>query len=69
MIKIDKCVCYRKSFKEILFFAKQENIKDIDTLADRTCFGDKCGMCVPYVKLALKTGKTEFSAIVREDEK
>jgi len=56
---VNRCVCFKKTFAEILNFAQingynQEKIEEI-----LKC-GTGCGLCKPYIAECLKSGKTEF---------
>lgn len=66
-MKIDKCVCYNRSFRRIL---KESTENGIDTLEDlqrimNIC--NKCEMCNPYIEEMYKTGKTEFNSILNKN--
>ena len=65
-MRIDRCVCYGLLFETILERATEEEwtIEDIKTILG--C-GDACGMCVPYMKEMLRSGKIVFNEIIRDD--
>jgi len=58
--KINKCICHKRSFNEILEYARNNNYSEIEELKDDKFCSCSCGLCVPYVKLMLETGETEF---------
>lgn len=58
--KVNRCICYKKSFEEIGAYAKEKGYKTVSELKDEKYCCDSCGLCTPYVDIMLKTGKTEF---------
>ena len=56
---IDRCYCYEKTFAAILALAKKNNWK-LEDIQEHLLCGTKCGLCVPFIKDALKTGRTEY---------
>ncbi|MCA9279195.1 MAG: (2Fe-2S)-binding protein [Phycisphaeraceae bacterium] len=52
---VTRCVCQDVLFAEVLHLHNQGI--DIKTIQSRTRFGTGCGTCVPYIELALQTGK------------
>jgi bacterioferritin-associated ferredoxin len=63
---VDRCVCYRVSFKTLLELSKQVG-PDYSKLAEMTKCGTQCGMCVPYIHVALATGQARVP-VMREEE-
>ncbi len=63
---VDRCICHRVSFKTLLELSKQVG-PDYSKLAAITQCGTNCGMCVPYILLALSTGKARVP-VMREEE-
>jgi len=66
-IRIDCCLCYKKSFAEILEHARQTGSQTITELQEGIDFGGKCGLCLPYVRRMLKTGETVFFQVISDD--
>lgn len=70
---VDRCICHDVRFEAILELAEQ-GVTDLRELARRTGCGTGCGLCVPYIRIVLRTGQTvlpvmsasEFRAMVRE---
>ena len=58
---IDRCVCFNVSFCELVVAAKSEGL-DLDGITKRFGCGRGCALCLPYIRAALATGQTEFSA-------
>jgi len=56
---VDRCVCHRVTFAELLEIERRERC-GLDGLAERTGCTTGCGMCRPYVELALRTGRSSF---------
>lgn len=61
---VSKCVCYDKTFAEMKLLIEKYNIKTIEGLRAHIPFGMNCKLCVPYIELVFKTGKTGFEPIV-----
>ena len=60
---VDRCVCFDKTFAEMKVVIDSEGIKTVDELKTRLTFAENCNICVPYVELVIKTGKTSFDVI------
>ena len=67
-IRIDRCICFDKSFAELHMIARAHGITSLLQLQTRVEFGQKCRLCHPYVKRMLRTGETVFSEIVQDEE-
>ncbi len=63
MLRIDRCVCLNRSFSELKELAKSKGL-DFAGLRAATGCGTGCGLCVPYVKVMLRTGQTEFRELI-----
>lgn len=60
MGSVRKCICHNRDFTEVKKYAEQKGYTTVEELqADRFC-SCSCGLCVPYIRLMLKTGETEF---------
>lgn len=60
---IDACVCYNKSFENILEICLEENITNLKDLKEiGLC--DKCCMCNPYIDEMMETTETKFERIL-----
>jgi len=60
---VDRCVCYNRLFSEMKNIIDRNNLNSIDELKNHIPFGLNCSLCIPYVELIFKTGKTEFEVI------
>jgi len=71
-VRIDRCVCYSRSFAELKTIADASGSTDLVALqsaARLRCrdFGGKCKLCHPYGKAMLRTGQTVFGEILVDD--
>lgn len=57
---VDRCVCFDKTFAEMKEVIDAEGITTFEELKKRLTFAENCNICVPYVELVIKTGKTSF---------
>ncbi|MFT5143286.1 MAG: bacterioferritin-associated ferredoxin [Rhodothermales bacterium] len=65
---IERCVCHAITFKDLKLVSEQEDVTDLEALQKLREFGTGCGLCKPYVREMLRTGRTEFDAIITEDD-
>lgn len=63
---VDRCVCYDKTFAEMKSVIDEQGLSSFDELKNHITFAENCRLCVPYVELVIKTGKTVFK--VNSDE-
>lgn len=56
---VDRCVCKSVSFVRLKELADQGHA-DLDALSKKTGCGTGCGMCVPYIRVVLATGRTNL---------
>lgn len=56
---IDSCFCRGLRFDELYALAGREGL-DARELRDRTGCGTACGLCVPYIVVMLKKGRTDL---------
>jgi len=61
---VDRCVCHNIPFARLIEIARREGLQ-ADALSERTGFGTGCGMCIPYVILALRMGRSELPVLSR----
>lgn len=64
MIRIDRCVCFERTFSELKQAAEEARLDSISELQEHASFGTKCGLCLPYVERMLSTGETTFSEVI-----
>lgn len=62
---VDRCVCFKVTFAELLRL-RAESGADFALLRERTGCGRGCGLCEPYVRAALATGRARFPVLSRE---
>jgi bacterioferritin-associated ferredoxin len=53
---VDRCCCAGVTFAELLALVNEREI-DFDLLMKRTGCGQGCGLCEPYAREALRTGR------------
>lgn len=59
---VRRCVCYDLSFRELRDMAEREGC-GIGGLHKKTGIGARCGLCIPYIRLMLLTGKTDLPVL------
>lgn len=66
-MSVDRCVCRQVSFERVKAAAerlRERGLTDesalLAALADALGCTTGCGMCTPYVRLTLRTGRTAF---------
>lgn len=57
---VDRCICSHISLKDILAEADSRGGATLRELQEARVCSVHCELCVPYVKAALRTGKTAF---------
>lgn len=57
---ITACVCYRRSFRQILRESRENGIPSLEDVKEKMNICNKCEMCNPYMEYAFLTGQTEF---------
>ena len=57
---ITHCVCHDVSFARLRRYAEEHEDVDFETLRRRFGCGTGCGLCIPYVRAMLHTGRTAF---------
>ena len=65
---VDRCVCYNRLFSDMQQFMIHNKLKTFEELKQHITFGENCKLCVPYVKLMIETGKTEFEPMQFSEE-
>lgn len=60
MYIVDRCICFNRLFSEMKQVMTDNNLTTFEELKQHITFGENCRLCVPYVKMMIKTGKKEF---------
>ena len=60
---VDRCVCSDTTFLEIKNAINKNCLTSVNDLKNFVEFGENCMLCVPYIELIFKTGKTEFEPL------
>ena len=63
-VRIDRCLCENKTFELLLRLAKEKGYTEVEQLAQTEKCGTHCGLCVAYLRRALKDGTTVFTALL-----
>jgi bacterioferritin-associated ferredoxin len=65
-LHIDRCLCFGRTFAELRAVAEATGARSVEALQEHAAFGQKCGLCRPYVRRMLRTGETVFPEVVTE---
>lgn len=65
---VDRCLCHRITFLEIKEIAEEKGYETIEELQAAGVSSTSCKLCLPYVKILLKTGKTSFKPGIYREE-
>jgi bacterioferritin-associated ferredoxin len=57
---VTRCVCHDVTFEQMRQFVGSNPGCTIAALRDRFGCGTGCGLCVPFLRLMLATGRTRF---------
>lgn len=63
---VARCVCFNVAFKQIREHVLQEQ-GTLVSAHERTGFGGRCGLCIPYVLRSLQAGRDELPVMWSED--
>lgn len=66
-VTVDRCMCERKRFADLLEVARREGLDSVEPLARATGCGTHCGWCVAYLRRALVTGETAFHELLPKE--
>lgn len=61
-MRVDRCICHGVTFAELLRLARDRGL-GLEELSELTGCGTGCGMCVPYIRAALRTGRAELPVL------
>ena len=59
---VDRCVCREVSFARLVALHRETGA-DFDELQRLTTCGTGCGMCIPYIRVALRTGEVRLPVL------
>lgn len=68
---VDRCVCRGVPFSRLIALARERGA-GFDELQRLTGCGTGCGMCIPYIRVALATGRAELPVMdvgIEDDER
>jgi len=66
-ISIDRCVCFNRSFAELLAVADEAGATTLEALQEETAFGLACRICNPYIRRMLRTRETTFNEVIVDE--
>lgn len=59
---IDRCYCLQIRFSDLKALAEKSGA-GVDSLSKATGCGTGCGLCIPYIRVMLKTGQTDLPVL------
>lgn len=62
------CICYPHSFAEIKRLAGESGWTTVPEITETLGCGSGCGLCRPYLRKMLETGRTSFAVGEAPDE-
>lgn len=65
-MRIDRCICFQQTFALLRDVAEAEGATTVAALQQHVAFGQRCGLCRPYVRRMLRTGEVVFGEIVTD---
>ena len=63
---IDRCICRSRRFEELLLLARSGSWS-LNHLIRETGCGGQCGLCRPYLREMLRSGRTVFDHLLPPD--
>jgi bacterioferritin-associated ferredoxin len=60
---VDRCVCRGVPFSEVLRHLDDHPESTVDGIAEALGMGDRCGMCIPYIGMTVRTGRSSHHLI------
>jgi len=63
---VNRCICSNTTFSRMKEIIDNYKLSSTDELKEHVEFAENCRLCVPYIDLVFKTGKTEFEPIKLE---
>ena len=64
---VNRCVCFDVRFDVLKAHADRQRCT-FDDLQQKFSCGRGCGMCIPYIRLMLETGRTAFDPLLPAQE-
>ena len=58
-MSVDRCVCHNVPFTRLIRLHRETGAR-LEDLQQQTGCGTGCGLCIPYIQLAIKTGRAEL---------
>ncbi|TVQ02055.1 MAG: (2Fe-2S)-binding protein [Balneolaceae bacterium] len=57
---IDRCICHKITFEELLHIAREKGLKTVEELQTENLGSTQCKLCEPYLRKMLETGQVSF---------
>lgn len=67
-VRVERCVCFDQPFEKLLKLAREQGLTQ-EQLSEETGCCTGCGMCKPYVRVVLTTGRTSIPLMNGRDLK
>ena len=65
-MSVDRCYCREITFRQLKALAERVG-KDVNRLCEASGAGTSCGLCRPYIRVMLATGRTELPVLTDAD--
>ncbi|MAY74409.1 MAG: hypothetical protein CMJ31_06730 [Phycisphaerae bacterium] len=56
---VDRCICMNSTFQALIATAREHGL-GLEGLIEQTGCGERCALCLPFIREALATGRTAF---------
>ncbi|MFA6044333.1 MAG: hypothetical protein WC718_05065 [Phycisphaerales bacterium] len=63
---VNRCICRNVPFAHIAAVAREVG-NDLAILSEKTGCGTGCGMCLPYIKRMLQSGRTDVPVMTHRE--
>jgi bacterioferritin-associated ferredoxin len=60
---VDRCICRNVRFADALEIARRERVATVAELQRHSSLGSGCGLCVPYMQLAIASGVSDLPVL------
>lgn len=64
---VDRCVCHQVTFADLIRLHRETGAS-LEQLQQLTHCGTSCGMCLPYIRVALATGRVRLPVMPFVDQ-
>jgi len=60
---VNRCICHKITFADALTLAAEHRCATVAELGEHCALGSGCGLCVPYMQRALRTGEVDLPVL------